>query len=194
VTATPYAPQVKQALDLARPKLHIPVVYNCGGYESVETIRALRGYVDVYLPDLKYLSGELAQRYSDAADYFEVATKAIKEMIDQTGGIEYDDEGLMQHGVIVRHLVLPGARKDSIGLLNWINENLPNGQYLLSLMSQYSPTTGLGNYPELNRRVTSLEYDTVVREALKLGLTNGFMQQRSSASEAYIPPFDLTGV
>jgi putative pyruvate formate lyase activating enzyme len=194
VTATPYVPQVKRALDMARPELNIPVVFNCGGYESAETIKALEGYVDVYLPDLKYMSSDLAKRYSNAADYFDVATKAIEEMVAQTCGIEYDSEGMMRRGVIIRHLVLSGARKDSVAILNWMSENVPRENYLLSLMSQYTPTAGLEDYPEINRRLTSLEYDAVVKEALRLGLTNGFMQQRSSAIESYIPPFDMTGV
>lgn len=194
VTATPYVPQVISALKLARPALKIPVVYNSSGYERVETLRALKGFVDVYLPDLKYMSSELARRYSGAADYFEVAARALHEMIEQTDGIEYDSEGLMIRGVIVRHLVLPGARRDSIGILNWMSANLPRGKYLLSLMSQYTPIQGLGAFPEINRRVTSLEYDAVVSEAIRLGLTGGFMQQRGSADTAYIPPFDLTGV
>lgn len=194
VTATPYVPQVISALKLARPALKIPVVYNSSGYERVETLRALKGFVDVYLPDLKYMSGELARRYSGASDYFEVASRALEEMIAQTDGIEYDGEGLIIRGVIVRHLVLPGARHDSIALLNWMSANLPRGKFLLSLMSQYTPIQGLGAYPEINRRVTSLEYDSVVSEAVKLGLTGGFMQQRGSANTIYIPPFDLTGV
>ena len=194
VTATPYVPQIISALKLARPALKIPVVYNSSGYERVETLRALKGFVDVYLPDLKYMSSELARRYSGAADYFEVATRALHEMIEQTDGIEYDSEGLMTRGVIVRHLVLPGARRDSIDILNWVSANLPRGKYLLSLMSQYTPIQGLGAFPEINRRVTSFEYDAVVSEAVRLGLDNGFMQQRGSADTAYIPPFDLTGV
>ena len=194
VTATPYVPQIISALKLARPALKIPVVYNSSGYERVETLRALKGFVDVYLPDLKHMSSELARRYSGAADYFEVATRALHEMIEQTDGIEYDSEGLMTRGVIVRHLVLPGARRDSIDILNWVSANLPRGKYLLSLMSQYTPIQGLGAFPEINRRVTSFEYDAVVSEAVRLGLDNGFMQQRGSADTAYIPPFDLTGV
>jgi len=174
--------------------LKIPVVYNSSGYERVETLRALVGFVDVYLPDIKYMSGELAVRYSGAADYFEVVSCAVEEMIAQTDGIEYDSEGLMIRGVIIRHLVLPGARRDSIALINWMSANLPRGKYLLSLMSQYTPVQGMDAYPEMNRRVTSWEYDSVVSEAVRLGLTGGFMQQRGSADTAYIPPFDLTGV
>ena len=194
VTATPFVPHVMQALQMARPALQIPVVYNCGGYERAETIRALSGFVDVYLPDIKYMSAEMAHRYSNAPDYFERATAAVTEMVTQTDGIELDGDGLMRRGVIVRHLVLPGGKKDSINILQWISGNLPKGKYKLSLMSQYTPTQRLGGYPEINRRVTSLEYDAVVDEAVRLGLTDGYMQQRSSASAAYIPPFDGAGV
>jgi putative pyruvate formate lyase activating enzyme len=194
VSATPYVPWVCRALDIARPLLHIPVVFNCGGYERTETIRALEGYVDIYLPDIKYFSGELSRRYSGAADYFEVVSKAVQEMITQTGGLQYDSEGMLQKGVIVRHLVLPGARKDSIAILQWMAENLPKDKFLLSLMSQYTPTERTKEFPEINRRITSMEYDSVVAEAVRLGLTGGFMQQRSSASEAFIPPFDLEGI
>lgn len=194
VSATPYIPWVCRALEIARPALHIPVVYNCGGYERTETIRALKGYVDIYLPDIKYFSAELSQRYSGAADYFEVASEAVREMVAQTGGLQYDSEGMLQKGVIVRHLVLPGARKDSIAILQWMAENLPRDKFLLSLMSQYTPTARTKEFPEINRRITSMEYDSVVAEAVRLGLTGGFMQQRSSASEAFIPPFDLEGI
>lgn len=194
VSATPYIPWVCQALDIARPALHIPVVYNCGGYERAETIRALDGYVDIYLPDIKYCSSELSRRYSGAVDYFEVASEAVREMITQTDGLQYDAEGMLQKGVIIRHLVLPGARKDSMAVLQWMAENLPGDKFLLSLMSQYTPTARTKEFPEINRRITSMEYDSVVAEAVRLGLTGGFMQQRSSASEAFIPPFDLEGI
>ena len=194
VSATPYVPHIMEALRLARPALNIPVVYNCGGYERVETIRALDGYVDVYLPDIKYMSAELAVRYSGAPDYFDAASAAVIEMIAQTDGLLFDDEGLMRRGVIVRHLVLPGAKNDSIEILRWMSDHLPKGKYKLSLMSQYTPPPGLDGFPEINRRVTSLEYDTVVREAVRLGITDGYMQQRSSASAAFTPPFDMTGV
>lgn len=194
VTATQYLPWVLPALDLVKPSLHIPVVYNCGGYERVETIRALKGYVDVYLPDLKFFSPELSRKYAMAADYFQVASAAIAEMTAQAGGLSYDAQGLLQKGVLIRHLVLPGARKDSLAVLKWIHENLPRDRFLLSLMSQYTPGPENPEYPELNRRVTSFEYDSVAREAVRLGLTNGFLQARSSAKKDYTPPFDLTGV
>ena len=194
VTATPFVPHVKEALQMARPALHIPIVYNCGGYERAETIRALSGFVDVYLPDIKYMSAEMAQRYSNAPDYFETAAAAVTEMVAQTDGIELDGDGLMRRGVIVRHMVLPGGKRDSIDILRWISDNLPKGKYKLSLMSQYTPIQRLEAFPEINRRVTSLEYDAVVDEAVRLGLTDGYMQQRSSANAAYIPPFDGEGV
>ncbi len=194
VTATQYLPWVLPALELVKPALRIPVVYNCGGYERVETIRALKGYVDVYLPDFKYCSWELSLNYSNAADYFEVASAAITEMAAQTDGLVFDAQGLLQKGVVIRHLVLPGARKDSFAVLKWMSENLPRGNFLLSLMSQYTPVRINPAYPQLNRKITSFEYASVSREAVRLGLTAGFMQERSSVGESYTPPFDLTGV
>lgn len=194
VTATPHLPQVLAALDLVKCRLHIPVVYNSGGYEKAETIRELNGYVDVYLPDFKYFSNELARKYSSADDYFETAAAAIEEMIRQTKGLRFDDNGIIQKGVIIRHLVLPGARKDSLSILHWIRENLPPDRYWLSLLSQYTPAYQSQEHPEINRRVTSLEYESVVQEALHLGLVNGYIQDRSSAGKEYTPPFDLEGV
>ena len=194
VTATQYLPLVLRALDLAKPRLQIPVVYNCGGYERTETIERLRGYVDIYLPDLKYFSGELSGRYSAAADYFPVASRAIKAMVDQIGGVVLDEEGMMRRGVIVRHMVLPGAREDSIALLHWMRDNLPADGFIISLLSQYTPFYKSREHGEINRRITSYEYDKVVEEALKLGLDRGYMQERSSAKEEYTPPFDLEGI
>ncbi len=194
VSPTPYLPQICRALESAMPALRIPVVFNCGGYERIDTIRELKGYADIYLTDIKYSSGEISQRYSGARDYFYVASQAVREMIVQTGALEYDGEGMMQKGVIIRHLVLPGARRDSMEILRWIAENLPKDKYVLSLMSQYTPTDFVKGFPEINRRVTAMEYDSVVAEAVRLGLSSGFMQRRSSADKAYIPPFDLEGI
>ncbi len=193
VTATQYLPQVVRALERARPRLHIPVVYNCGGYERVEVVRALGGVVDVFLPDFKYGSAELARRYSGAADYFEVAGAAVKEMARLAGPPRFDAQGLLQCGLMVRHLVLPGARHDSMRVLRWLAENLPPNGFLLSLMSQYTPYRPQED-ARLNRRVTSFEYGSVVKEAVRLGLTRGYMQERGSAREEYTPPFDLEGV
>lgn len=192
VTAAQYLPQVLRALDLAKPSLHIPVVYNSGGYEKPEAVRALKGYVDIFLPDLKYYSGELSGKWSDAEDYFSVASAAVKEMIHQTGNIRFDGQGILQRGVVIRHLVLPGCRKDSMRILQWIADSLPRDGYLLSLMSQYTPAKE--KLPGLDRRITTFEYQSVVEEAIRLGLTRGYMQEKSSAKEEYTPPFDLEGV
>lgn len=194
VTPTQFLPGILKALDAVKGKLRIPVVYNCGGYEKAETVRLLKGYVDIFLPDLKYFDSELSRKYSSAADYFSVASAAIAEMIAQTGEPVFDKDGILQKGVIIRHMVLPGCRRDSIHILRWIKENLPEGKYLLSLMSQYTPAFEGLRHKELSRRVTSFEYDFVTKEAVRLGLTAGFMQERSSAKEEYTPPFDLEGV
>ena len=194
VTATQYLPSILPALDMVRPKLRIPVVYNCGGYESVETLHMLEGYIDIYLPDLKYFSSRLSQAYSGAADYFAKASLALPEMIRQTGAPAIDEHGVLRRGTLIRHMVLPGQRDDSIRLLRWMADTLPRDSFLLSLLSQYTPFYHAKNHPEINRRVTSYEYQKVLDEALSLGLTQGFMQQRSSAREEYTPPFDLEGI
>lgn len=195
VTATQFLPSVLKALDLVRHKLKIPVVYNCGGYERIQTIKELNGYVDIWLPDLKYFSRELSARYSKAADYFDVASEAVKQMIRQTGAPQFDSDGLlMKKGVIIRHMVLPGAKEDSLHLLDWIKENLPEGQYYISLLSQYTPFYHSKDYPEINRRITSYEYNKVVDKAIRLSLLQGFMQEKSSAKEEYTPPFNMEGL
>lgn len=201
VTATQFLPTIQKALDTVRHRLVIPVVYNCGGYERVETVRALRDYVDVWLPDFKYLDNGLALKLSRAGDYFEVASAAIGQMIAQTGQPVFetitgagDSYELIKKGVIIRHMVLPGHRDDSIHLLYWIKEHLPRGKFLLSLLSQYTPYRHNGDCPELNRRITSFEYQQVVDTAISLDLTDGFMQEKSSAREEYTPPFDLEGL
>jgi len=194
VTATQYVPWVLEALDKAKGALHIPVVYNCGGYERVETVRALKGYVDIYLPDLKYYSSELSGKYSKAKDYFKVASAAVAEMVAQAGNPRFDGSGMLQKGVVIRHLVLPGGREDSIAILNWLKGNLEKGSFLLSLMSQYTPAYKSFEHREINRRITTMEYEAVAKEALRLGLDTGYMQERSSAGEEYTPPFDLEGV
>lgn len=194
VTATQYLPSILNALDRIKDKLNIPVVYNSSGYEKPETIRLLKGYVDIYLPDLKYFSSELSRKYSKAEDYFEIASCAIKLMIEQTGAPVFDSDGMLQKGVIIRHLVLPNCRKDSITLLHWIKEALPDKSYLISLLSQYTPFYKSHEYPELNRRITTYEYESVLKEAISLGLVDGFMQEKSSAKEEYTPPFNLEGL
>lgn len=194
ITATQFLPQILPALDFVKHKLHIPVIYNCGGYEKTETLALLKDYIDIYLPDLKYFDSALSWRYSKAKNYFEVASEAIPYMIEQTGGLRYDTQGILQKGVIIRHMVLPGGKEDSMQLLHWIKENLPKGNYLLSLLSQYTPFYKSSDYPEINRRITTYEYNKVLDTAISLGLTQGFMQEKSSAKEEYTPPFDLEGI
>lgn len=195
VTATQYLPSILPALDLVKGKLSIPVVYNCGGYETIKTVKMLEGYVDIWLPDLKYESSELSMRYSGAKDYFQVAKKAISQMILQTGRPQFDSQGsIMKKGVIIRHMVLPGGKDDSIRLLRFMKEELPEGMYYISLMSQYTPFFHSKDFPEINRRITSYEYNKVLDEAIRLGLDSGFMQEKSSAKEEYTPPFDLEGI
>ena len=196
VTATHYLPSIREALDMVRADLHIPVVYNCGGYERPETLREFSDYIDIYLPDLKYYDPVLSEKYSSAKNYFEVTSKAIEEMICLTGGLEWNPENpdLLQKGVIIRHMVLPGAKNDSIRLLHWMHDTLPAGKFMVSLMSQYTPFYKSHLYPEINRRITSYEYQKVLDTAIDLGLVHGYMQEKSSAKEEYTPPFDLSGV
>ena len=191
VNPTHYAPMLAKALKkYCSP---VPVIYNSGGYERVEMLKALEGLVDIYLPDLKYVDSAVSLRYSGAADYFDYASKAILEMSRQGGKATFDENGVMKKGLIVRHLILPRNTAQSIKALTWIRENLPEGT-LVSLMCQYTPCGELENFPELQRRLTRREYEKVVDQMLELGLTGGYLQELSSAKEEYIPPFDLTGV
>lgn len=194
ITATHFLPSILPVLHKVKPYLHIPVVYNCGGYERVETLRMLEGYVDVYLPDLKYFSPETSRKYSGAPDYFQYASQAIPEMIRQCGSPVFDQEGMLVHGVLIRHMVLPGQKDDSIRLLHWMKESLPKKRWLISLMSQYTPFYRAGSHPKINRRLTTYEYQKVLDTALSLGLDQGYMQERTSAKEEYTPPFDLEGL
>ena len=193
VTGTQYLPSILRALDLIKDQLQIPVVWNCGGYETLETVEALAGHVHIFMPDLKYYDSTLSGRFSRATDYFYRASLAIRRMIELTGPLVFDQRGLLQRGVILRHLVLPGHRDDSLRLLDWIASELPTDSFLLSLMSQYTPYRPLP-YPELNRKLSSFEYRTVINHALDLGLTHTYTQQRTAAKEEYTPPFDLTGI
>lgn len=194
VTATHYLPWILPALDMVKKQLHIPVVYNCGGYERLETIQALSSYVDIWLPDLKYFISDLSRRYSQAPDYFDRASAAIRQMILQTGTPVFDAQGIMQKGVIIRHLVLPGQKEDSLQLIKWMAEELPKKQFYISLLSQYTPYEKNPDFPELNRRITSYEYQKVVDTALEFGLEQGFMQKRTSAKEEYTPSFAYQGL
>ena len=182
VTPTHYLPTIVPALT---PKLPVPVVYNCGGYERPETIRALAGKVDIYLPDLKYADNRLAEKLSGAGDYFEVAAAAIREMVRQTGTPRWDGEKL-KSGVIVRHLILPGYVENSLKVLDWLGENFASGEILVSLMRQYTPMQGLA--APLNRTVTEDEYQAVLSWML-LNDLEGFTQEAEAADAGFIPDF-----
>ena len=190
VTPTHFLPDILPALE---PKLPIPVVYNCGGYESVETLRALEGYIDVYLPDFKYADGALAARLSGAPDYPEVAAAAILEMARQAGPCQVVD-GELRRGTLVRHLVLPGCVDNSLGVVDWFADHFPDGSVLFSLMAQYTPMGPLANTPPFDRTVTEEEYAAVESWMQLRGVTRGFAQDFSAARRDYIPAFDLTGL
>lgn len=191
VTALHFAHAVNAALEMKRPD--IPVVYNSGGYERVETLRMLKGKIDIYLPDLKCIDPALSRRYLRAEDYFVFASKALLEMADQAGEARFDENGILQRGLVVRHLVLPAMTDESIAVLRWIKGNLPKGT-IVSLMGQYVPCAGALQDACINRRITRREYDKVVDAMVSLGMNNGYIQQRKSADRAYIPPFDGQGV
>ena len=189
VTPTHFTHAILEALEDPLP---VPVVWNSSGYELVETLKSLEGRVRVFLPDLKYVDGARSGRYSAAPDYFDYASRALTEMYRQSGAPMLDDDGLIQSGVVVRHLILPGCTEDSIKVLDWIKANLP-GAYV-SLMAQYMPAGRACDFPEIDRRLTRREYNRVVDHLFKLGLEQGYVQELSAADERYVPAFDLTGV
>lgn len=193
VTPTPYVIQIKEALTAVKGKLTIPVVYNCGGYESLEAIRSLEGLIDIYLPDLKYKDPRLSARYSKAADYFEAASKALDEMVRQTGKPVFDDQKRLLKGTLVRHLVLPGCRHDSMDLMDYLGSCYDSGQILISLLRQYTPWGEAKNYPEIDRRLTTFEYESVVDRALANGL-EGYRQGKDSQNMTLRPDFDGSGL
>ena len=188
VSPTPFAPAIREAL--AEP-LPVPVVWNTGGYERVETLRSLEGKVQVWLPDLKYVDSGLSQDLSGAADYFGAASAAIREMVRQTGDYVLED-GLLKRGVLIRHLMLPGRLENTKAVLDWVAETFRPGQVLLSLMAQYTPQPGAEGL--LSRRVTGAEYRAALRYMENLGITDGYCQAAASARAEYTPDFDLTGV
>lgn len=194
VTGAHYVPQIIAALDLAREQgLRLPVVYNSSGYEKVETVKMLEGYVEVYLPDYKYAESNLAEKYSRAEDYPETAAAAIAEMVRQTGPAVFDEEGYMRRGTIVRNLILPGHTRNSIKVLEYLHRTYGN-QIYISIMNQYTPVFEQKEFKELNRRVTQREYEKVLNAALELGIENGFFQDGETARESFIPAFDYEGI
>lgn len=208
VTGVQFIPSIAAALNMAKENgLDIPVVYNCGGYESVEALKLLEGLVDIYLPDFKYMDGALAARYSHAADYPQKAKAAVAEMVRQTGEPVFDSRGILQRGVIVRHLLLPGKRKEAERVIEYLYKTYGDHIYF-SIMNQYTPLhkTEKGDagkeihqreqseFKDLYRKVTTYEYDKTIEYAWTLGVRKGYMQEGRTAEESFIPPFDLEGV
>lgn len=195
VTAGHFLPQVIYSLELAKQQgLTLPIVYNTGSYEEVSSLRLLEGLVDIYLPDLKYLSPELSAKYSNALDYFEKASAAIEEMYRQTGAPIFDpDTGLMKRGIIVRHLLLPGHSRDSKQILRYLHNTYKNDIYV-SIMNQYTPLANADLPQELNRRITAQEYEKILSFGERIGIENGYYQEGGTAEESFIPPFDFEGL
>ncbi len=191
VTPTSYVPQIIEAIKMARAKgLKLPIVYNTNSYENIETIKMLEGYVDIYLPDLKYVDNELAKKYSNIENYFEIATQAIKEMIRQVGETKIDENGMMQKGVLIRHLVLPNNVENSKKVLKWIRENLPKNTYI-SVMAQYFPTYKAKDMIDLNRKLTKEEWEEIEDYIYELEIENGYVQELGEHEEEYVPQWEF---
>lgn len=191
VNPTHYTHVIIEALSEYKPS--VPVVYNSSGYEDLDSLRSLDGLIDIYLPDFKYIDSELSAKLSGAVDYFDISVAAINEMYRQTGRCTFDNDGIMQKGVIVRHLVLPGFISKSIKTLEYIKNNFPTDIFV-SIMAQYTPAGDVKGFKTLERRLNSREYNRILDTVEMLGFENGFVQELSSAKEEYIPPFDLTGL
>jgi len=194
ITPTHYITQIIKALDMVKHKIVIPIIYNTSGYELTQSIEMLKDYIDVFIPDLKYYSSEASMRYSNAPDYFKFASEAVLKMIDISDRLKYNEYNALVKGTIIRHLVLPGLRHDSMKILEWIAENITPDQALVSIMCQYTPFDFIpDDYLEIKRRITKMEYNSVVKYAVELGI-KGFTQQHDSSSEQFVPEFDLEGV
>ena len=194
VTASHFAVPVKEALVQAKKQgLKIPVIYNTGGYERIETVKFLEPVVDVWLPDFKYMDSELARKYSKAKDYPQVAKEALEEMVRHKNRCVFDDEGYIQSGVVVRHLLLPGHTKDSRKILSYLHETYGN-QIYISIMNQYTPLPQVKDIEPLNRKVTPREYERVLEYATEIGIEQGYIQEGETAKESFIPLFDYEGL
>lgn len=192
VTPTMYVYQIIEAIKLARKNgLKIPIIYNSNGYENIETIKMLNGYIDVYLPDLKYYTNELSKKYSSVDNYFKIATNAIKEMYLQVGNASFNADDIIQKGVIIRHLVLPNHIQNTKNILKWINENMPKDIYV-SVMAQYFPTYKAKNDSLINRKLNKKEYKEVLNYLYSLDLQNGYIQDLGNHEEEYVPDFNLS--
>lgn len=194
VTPTHYVPQIIKSLDLAKSKgLNIPILFNTNGYENIETIRALKGYIDVYLPDFKYFDNKYSTKYSNVPDYFEKASEAIKEMFLQVGEPKFDENGLIQKGLIIRHMMLPGLLFDSKKIIDYIYKTYGHSVYI-SIMNQYTPMHDVKSFPEINKPLNLKHYDSLIDYCLYLGVKNAFIQETGTSSKSFVPEFDLSGV
>lgn len=194
VTPTHYVPQIIEALDLAKSKgLNIPILFNTNGYENIETIKLLKGYIDVYLPDIKYFNNKYSEKYSNAKNYFLYASKSVKEMFKQVGEVQFDNNNLIKKGVIIRHLMLPGLLFDSKKIIDYIYNTFGDSVYI-SLMNQYIPMYNSWNFPEIDKPLNEKHYDSMIDYCLSLGIKNAFIQDKGSNSIDFIPKFDLRGV
>ncbi len=191
VTPTSYVIQIIEAIKIAKEKgLNIPIIYNTNSYECVETLKLLEGYIDIYLPDLKYYENNLAKKYSKVDNYFEIATKAIKEMIRQVGVPKFNESGVLRKGVLIRHLVLPNHIEDSKKVLKWIKENIPKEIYI-SVMAQYFPTYEAKKDKELNRKLTKKEWEEIENYIQELEIQNGYVQELGEHEEEYVPKWEI---
>lgn len=194
VTPTMYVYQIIEAIKIAKENgLHIPIIYNSNGYENVEAIKFLKGYIDIYLPDLKYYSDDIAIKYSNAPNYFKIATEAIKEMYNQVGSPIFDENGIITKGVIIRHLILPNYIQNTKRILKWIMENMPKDIYV-SVMAQYFPTYKAKEIEKLNRKITLKEYKEIEKYMALLGIENGYIQDLGKHEEEYVPTFNYRGI
>lgn len=191
VSPTSYAVQIIEAIKIAKNNgLKIPIIYNTNGYENVETLKLLEGYIDVYLPDLKYAENDLAKKYSKIENYFEIATSAIKEMYRQAGENEYDENGIIKKGIIIRHLILPNHTENSKKVLKWIAENMAKN-ITVSVMAQYFPTYKAKEIKDINRKITKYEYQKIENYLYSLDLENGYIQEMGNNEEIYVPKWEI---
>ncbi len=194
VSPSHFIPQIREAITEVSDELTIPIVYNSNGYDSIRGLKLMDGLVNVYLPDFKYFNNETSLKYSNVSDYFETATAAISEMYRQVGKIEFDGNGIIKRGLIIRHLILPYHTNESIKILDWIKSNLPADGIMISLMSQYTPLYKAEYYKELDRRIIKREHEKVINHFIKAGFPEGYIQERTAAEEKYVPDFNLEGL
>lgn len=194
VTPSHYVPQIIEALKIAKSNgLTLPIVYNTNSYENIDTIKLLKGYVDIYLPDFKYYNNKYAEKYSGARNYFKYASEAIKEMVSQVAPCEFDSDGIMKKGVIIRHMMLPGLLFDSKKVVDYIYTTFGDSVYI-SVMNQYTPLNKVNNFPEINKPVNPKHYEAFIDYCLSIGIKNGFIQEDGTVKESFIPEFNLNGI